>query len=261
MFYLRTHVTVSEEGDGQRRKGMDEAAHLQFHERKKLRQGWIPVCLCEVSVTGSLSCLPAGISVMCVCVWPVCIRVCVCVNDGCVSQPGLCVCTSACNERHHQPNSPPSFPQPHCILFMTTPWAAPPPLLHLTHTHTHTHRWQLYTVFPFNRSYIWKQSLFKRIRFGFSTDSIRVSLNPHEESVLRRPHLNNCWRLFAEMHNNDKLDFKNLSGYPRTVCCKTGRDRNRCGTEWRCGGVQLLLKEKCEQKSGTHISLWNLRYF
>lgn len=27
------------------------------------------------------------------------------------------------------------------------------------------------------------------------------------------------------------------------------------GTEWRCGGVQLLLKEKCEQKSGTHISL------
>lgn len=157
--------------------------------------------------------------------------VCVCVNDGCVSQPGLCVCTSACNERHHQPNSPPPFPQPHCILFMTTPWAAPPPLLHLTHTHTHK-----YTVFPSNRSYIWKQSLFKRIRFGFSTDSIRVSLNPHEESVLRRPHLNNCWRLFAEMHNNDKLDFKNLSGYPRTVCCKTGRDRNRWGDRvamWR----------------------------
>lgn len=72
------------------------------------------------------------------CVWPVCICVCVCMNDGCVSQPGLCVCTGACNERHHQPNSPPPFPQPHCILYMTTPSAAPPPLLHLTHTHTRT---------------------------------------------------------------------------------------------------------------------------
>lgn len=32
-------MTVSEEGEGQRRKGMDEAAYLQFHERKKVRQG------------------------------------------------------------------------------------------------------------------------------------------------------------------------------------------------------------------------------